>query len=112
MSYSTAVQSTCGTIVKPPSPQTATQGTSGRASLAQDGAGPEAHAGVAPGVQHGLRPARLPELHEPVVVDAGVQRDDGVVGQQGVAVGDDGLRPDRLAVRPAARKSVVEGNNV
>ncbi len=34
MSYSTAVQSTCGTIAKPPSPQIATQGRSGAASLA------------------------------------------------------------------------------
>ena len=34
MSYSTAVQRTCGVIVKPPSPTTATQGLSGSASLA------------------------------------------------------------------------------
>ena len=34
MSYSTAVQSTCGTMVKPPSPQIDTQGLSGAASLA------------------------------------------------------------------------------
>jgi hypothetical protein len=34
MSYSTAVQSTSGRIMKPPSPQTVTQGRSGAASLA------------------------------------------------------------------------------
>ena len=79
-------------------------GPVGRGELgAQDRAGAEAHAGVAPGVEHGLRPARLPELHEPVVVDAGVQRDDGVVGQHRAAVGDDALRPDRRAVRLEAR---------
>src|SRR5690349_21401143 len=34
MSYSTAVQSTCGTMVKQPSPVTATTGRSGAASFA------------------------------------------------------------------------------
>src|SRR6202161_1837692 len=43
MSYSTAVQRTCGTMVKQPSPVTATTGRSGAASLA-----PSAPAGPTP----------------------------------------------------------------
>ncbi len=71
----------------------------GRGELgAEDRARAEAHAGKAPGVEHRLRPARLPELHEPVVVDAGVERDDRVVGQHRAAVGDDALGPDRRGV--------------
>ena len=68
----------------------------GRGELgAEDRARAETHARETPGVQHGLRPARLPELHEPVVVDAGVERDDRVVRQHGAAVGHDALGPDR-----------------
>ena len=104
MSYSTAVHSTCGTIVKPPSPQIETHGRSGAASLApRIAARAEAHAREAPGVEHRLRPARLPELHEPVVVDAGVERDDRIVRQHRAAVGDDALRADRRS--RAARSS-------
>src|SRR5919198_294249 len=65
----------------------------------QDRARPEAHAGIPPGIEHRLRPARLPELHEPVVVDARIERDDRFIGQHGAAVGDDALGPYRLSVR-------------
>ena len=41
----------------------------------------EAHAGVAPAVEHALRALGLPELHEPVVVHARIEREDDVVGQ-------------------------------
>src|SRR5260370_33431836 len=62
---------------------------------AEYSARPEAHAGESPGVQHGLRAARLPELHEPIVMHSGVERDDGIVGQHRAAVRHDALRPQR-----------------
>src|ERR1700743_1525589 len=105
MLYSTAVQSTCGTIVKQPSPVTATTGRSGAARFAPSApAAPkplpekppdvsltcarrakarakppgraEAHPGQAPRIEHALRPPRIPELHVPVVAHANVATDD------------------------------------
>src|SRR5438477_64627 len=66
---------------------------------AEDRARTEAHARIAPGVEHGLRLARLPELHEPVVVNARIERDDRVIRKHRTAVSDDALRPDRRGMR-------------
>src|SRR5215510_14025260 len=38
----------------------------------------ESHAGKAPGVEHGLRTARLPELHVPIVIDADIAAQNSV----------------------------------
>ena len=105
MSYSTAVHSTCGTMVKQPSPAIATHRPVGRGELgAERAGGAEAHAGEAPGVEHRLRTARLPELHVPVVIDADVAAEDRVVRQHRLAVRDHPLGPDRrgvdLEIRP------------
>ena len=94
--YSTAVHTTYGAIVKPPSPMTATHRPVGSGELrAEHAAHAEAHRRVAPAVEHALRPARLPELHEPVMVHAGVERQDHVVGQHFLQRADDEFRPQR-----------------
>ena len=55
----------------------------------------EAHRRVAPAVQHALGPLRLPELHEPVVMYAGIERENDVVGQHLLQSADDEFRPQR-----------------
>ena len=108
MLYSTAVHSTCGTMVKQPSPAIATHGLVGRGQLgAEHAGGAEAHAREAPRVEHRLRPARLPELHVPVVIDADVAGEDGIVRQHRLAIGDDALGPDRRGVDVEIRPGEV-----
>src|SRR5919197_5797917 len=61
----------------------------------EDAADAEAHRRVSPGVEHGLRPVRGPELHEPVVMHALVEADNGVVRQHRPDVSDDALGMQR-----------------
>ena len=82
--------------MKPPSPQTEMHGPVRRGELgAQHAAHPETHRREAPAVQHALRPLRLPELHEPVVMDARIEGQDRVVGQHALQRVDDVLGAQR-----------------
>ena len=77
----------------------ATHGRSGAASLAPNTpAAPKPMPEKPQELSMRLGPARLPELHEPVVVDAYVAGEDGLRGQHRLAVGDHPLGPDRRGV--------------
>jgi len=91
-------------MVKPPSPQMDTHGRRARELRAEDRARAEPHSGVAPGVQHRLRPARLPELHEQLWWIPESSEMIRVVREHGATVSDDALRADRRGVDLEVRR--------
>src|SRR5487761_711605 len=92
MSYSTAVATALACIRKQPSPQTVTAGLPGAASLAP--MTPPTPNPIAANPHAWSSRPRGEVLEQPVVVDAHVSEDDGVVGYGALQLGDEPVRPD------------------